>query len=574
MGFSKLTDIIKKQHRPQEEQELIARAFAFADAAHKGQKRKSGAPYIVHPLATASRLAEMGLDSQTVAAALLHDVCEDTKHSIEEIKSLFGDTIAFLVEGVTKLDKVRYRGNARSAESLRKMFLAIAEDVRIVLIKLVDRLHNMETLEFLPPEKQKRIALETLDIYAPLAYRLGIGELKGQLEDLSFKYVYPDKYEWLSKNLREHYSERHDYMERLKPLVAQELTKENISFITIDARAKHAYSLYRKLVKYDMEIDKVYDLLAIRIIVENMENCYAILGAVHKLWKPVPGLVKDYISLPKPNGYRSLHTTIFGSEGRTVEFQIRTQEMHDEAENGIAAHWAYAEKKGSSAYVKRTASFAPEKDPGWIHHIREWQKDFDKPDEFLEALKIDFFKNRIFVLTPKGDVIDLPEGATIIDAAYRIHSEIGNTAVGARVNGKMVALDYILKNREIVEIVTQKNKKPNRDWIAFVKTASARQHINSFIKKSQEQNLFDKHGGENVELRISVHDRVGLMRDISTVFLRQKINMKEVATESKHRVYPIIVVNATLKQRTDLEKLISKLKEIKGVIEVNYKITQ
>ncbi len=574
MGFSKLTDIIKKQRRPQEEQDLIARAFEFADGAHKGQKRKSGAPYIVHPLATAARLADMGLDSQTVAAALLHDVCEDTKHPIEEIKSLFGDTVAFLVEGVTKLDKVRYRGNARSAESLRKMFLAIAEDVRIVLIKLVDRLHNMETLEFLPPEKQKRIALETLDIYAPLAYRLGIGELKGQLEDLSFKYVYPDKYEWLSKNLREHYNERHDYMERLKPLVAQELAKEDIKFIDIDARAKHAYSLYRKLVKYDMEIDKVYDLLAIRIIVENMEDCYATLGAVHKLWKPVPGLVKDYISLPKPNGYRSLHTTVFGPEGRTVEFQIRTQEMHDEAENGIAAHWAYAEKKGSSAYAKRNASFAPEKDLGWIQQMREWQKDFDKPDEFLEALKIDFFKNRIFVLTPKGDVIDLPEGATIVDAAYRIHSQIGDTAVGARVNGKMVALDYVLKNREVVEIITQKNKKPNRDWIAFVKTASARQHINSFIKKTEEQNLFDKRGGENVELRISVHDRVGLMRDISTVFLRQKVNMKEVATESKHRVYPIIVINTILKQRSDLEKLIGKLKEVKGLIEVSYKILQ
>ena len=551
---------------------LITQAYEFADAAHRGQKRKSGAPYITHPMATAQRLAEMGLDSQSIAAALLHDVCEDTKHPIEEVRKMFGETIAFLVEGVTKLDKVRYRGNARSAESLRKMFLAIAEDIRIVLIKLVDRLHNMETLEFLAPEKQKRIAIETLEIYAPLAYRLGIGELKGQLEDLAFKYVHPEQYEWLSKTLREHFASHHDYIEHLKPMVAKELEKENITFRDIHARAKHAYSLYRKLIKYDMDVDKVYDLLAIRIIVDTIEDCYAALGVVHKLWKPVPGLVKDYISLPKPNGYRSLHTTIFGPEGRTVEFQIRTQEMHDEAENGIAAHWAYAEEKGTKSYAKRNASFAPQKELGWIQQLRDWQKDFDKPDEFLEALKIDFFKNRIFVLTPKGDVIDLPEGATAVDAAYLIHSDIGDTAVGARVNGKMVALDYPLKNREVVEIITQKNKKPNRDWLSFVKTAGARQKINSFLKKTEEQSLFNKRGGEIVELRLSVHDRVGLLRDISIVFTRQKINMKSVVTETKNRAYPVIVIHIVLKQRIDLEKIMVKLKEVKGVVEIGYKL--
>jgi len=574
MGLNKLTDIIKKQYRDEEEIALIQRAYAFADTAHRGQKRKSGAPYITHPLATAARLAEMGLDSKTVAAALLHDVCEDTKHPIEEVRSLFGDTVAFLVEGVTKLDKVRYRGNARSAESLRKMFLAIAEDIRIVLIKLVDRLHNMETLEFLPPEKQKRIALETLEIYAPLSYRLGIGELKGQLEDLAFKYVHPEQYEWLSRALREHFSSRHDYIEHLKPQVVQALAKENIQIVDIHARAKHLYSLYRKLLKYDMDIDKVYDLLAIRIIVKNIDDCYATLGIIHKFWKPMPGLVKDYISLPKPNGYRSLHTTVFGPEGKTVEFQIRTQEMHEEAENGIAAHWAYAEKKGSKDYAKRAASFAPEHELAWIQQLREWQKDFDRPDEFLEALKIDFFKHRIFVLTPKGDVIDLPEGATVVDAAYQIHSDIGDTAVGARVNGKMVALDYLLKNREIVEIITQKNKKPNRDWLVFVKTDGARKKINSLLKKSEEQKLFDKRGGESVELKLSVHDRVGLMRDISAVFTRQKISMKNIATETKNRAYPMIVIHIVIKQRSELEKLMVKLKQIKGVAEIGYKIVQ
>ncbi|MEK7083101.1 MAG: RelA/SpoT family protein [Patescibacteria group bacterium] len=572
MTFAKLSETIKEQHRPEDEQALITKAYEFADTAHKGQKRKSGAPYITHPLATALRLAEMNLDAQTIAAGLLHDVCEDTDIKIDQIKKEFGDTIAFLVEGVTKLDKVHYHGNERSAESLRKMFLAIGEDIRIVLIKLVDRLHNMSTLEYLPPDKQRRIALETLEIYAPLSYRLGIGELKGQLEDLAFKYVYPNEYQWLTKSLSDHFEWRAQFIEQLKIKMAEELTRENIGFLDIHARAKHLYSLYRKLMKYDMDLDKVYDLLAIRIVVNTVEDCYASLGVIHKCWKPVPGLMKDYISLPKPNGYRSLHTTVFGPEGRTVEFQIRTQEMHNEAENGIAAHWSYTEKKSSTGYAKRSASFAPQKELAWIEQLRDWQKDFDKPDEFLEALKIDFFKNRIFVLTPKGDAIDLPEGATPVDAAYRIHTDIGDTAVGARVNGKMVALDYILKNREIVDIITQKNKKPNRDWLLFVKTAAARQHISSFLKKSEQAKKFEKRKGELVELHLSVHDRVGLLRDISSVFARQKINMKNVATESKHRAYPMLIIQTPIKSQTDLEHLLVKLKEVKGVEEISYKL--
>jgi len=430
----------------------------------------------------------------------------------------------------------------------------------------------METLQYLPEEKQKRIALETLDIYAPLAYRLGIGELKGQLEDLSFPYVYPNEHAWLIKTLREHNDERRAYIENLKPLVAQELAKESISFLDIHARTKHLYSLYKKLIKYDMDINKVYDLMALRVIVENEETCYGALGVIHKLWKPVPGLVKDYISMPKPNGYRSLHTTVFGPQGRTVEFQIRTHAMHDEAENGIAAHWAYAEQKGSHSYARRDPSFASKKELQWIQQLREWQKDFDKPDEFLEALKIDFFKNRIFVLTPKGDVIDLPEGATPVDAAYQIHTDIGNTAVGARINGKMVALDYSLKNREVVEILTQKNKKPNQDWLAFVKSATARKRISSFVKKSQEARLFEKRKGEMIELRLSVRDRVGLVRDISHLLARQKINMKSVATETSHRLYPMLIIQAPMKNRNELEKTMVKLKEVKGVKEVEYRL--
>lgn len=573
MTVNTLYDILKTQGRSEEELALIKRAYEFAERAHKGQKRKSGEPYIVHPLSTAVRLAEMRLDAETIAAALLHDVCEDTDHPIEEIRKQFGDTIAFLVEGVTKLDKLRYRGQERTAESLRKMFLAIGEDIRIVLLKLVDRLHNMETLKFLPPEKQKRIALETLEIYAPLANRLGIGELKGKLEDLAFPFVHPQEYHWLMRTVKDHYDVRARFVEKLKPLVAEEFAKEHIRFLDIHARAKHYYSLYKKLLKYDMDINKVYDVVALRIVVSTIEDCYATLGVIHKLWLPVPGLVKDYIALPKPNGYRSLHTTVFGPDGRTIEAQIRTQEMHNEAENGIAAHWAYAERKASGAYVKRMPSFAAKKELEWITQLREWQKEFTKPDEFLEALKIDFFKNRIFVLTPKGDVIDLPESATPVDFAYHIHSHIGDTAVGARINGKMATLDYPLKNRDVVEILTQKNKKPSAGWLQFVKSVHARKKISAQLKKASESAQFAaRRKGDLVEFRLTVQDRVGLVRDISNVMARQKINMKSVATDTKNRAHPVLVLTAPIKNRADLEHIMVRLKEVKGVEEAGYKL--
>lgn len=572
MDASTLLEKLKNQSRPTEDLELVKKAYEFAASAHEGQKRKSGEPYIIHPLAVAENLVDFHLDTPTIAAALLHDIVEDTRYTLHDLRKEFGDEIAFLVEGVTKLDKIRYKGTERSAESLRKMFLAIAEDVRIVLLKLVDRLHNMSTLKYVAAEKQKRIALETLEIYAPLAYRLGIGELKGQLEDLAFPYVYPKEHEWLLKSVKDHFENRHQYIERLKPVVAEELTREKIPFFDLHARAKHSYSLYKKLLKYDMDINKVFDLVALRIVVPNIEQCYAALGVIHKVWRPVPGLVKDYIALPKPNGYRSLHTTVFGPEGHTVEFQIRTESMHVEAENGIAAHWAYSEKKNTPAYAKHSASFAPRKALFWIHQLREWQKDFENPDEFLESLKIDFFKNRIFVLSPKGDVFDLPEGATPVDFAYHVHSDIGDSAVGAKVNGKMIALDHPLKNGEVVEILTQKNKKPSSDWLGFVKTGQARKRIAAFIKKVREERLFEKPGGEATELRLSAHDRVGLLRDISSAFARQKVNMKSVASDTKNRHYPLLVIQASFKNRSELEKMMVKLKEVKGVEEVSYKL--
>src|SRR3989338_836067 len=453
MSVNELLEKMKKQKRSEEELALVRRAYDYAAKAHADQKRKSGEPYLIHPFSTATRLLDLHLDTPTIAAALLHDVCEGTKHTAEDIKKAFGEEIAFLVEGVTKLDKIRYRGTERTAESLRKMFLAIAQDLRIVLLKLVDRLHNMETLKFVAQEKQRRIALETLEIYAPLAYRLGIGELKGQLEDLAFPYVYPTEYQWLRETLKDHFEDRKQYVERLKPIVAEELTREHIPFINLHARAKHYYSLYKKLLKFDMDLDKVFDLVALRLIVQTEEECYGALGVVHKLWRPVPGLVKDYIALPKPNGYRSLHTTIFGPEKKVTEFQIRTKEMHLEAEQGIAAHWAYTEGKSTKSYQEKGIIFASKKELGWVSQLRDWQKEFSKPDEFIESLKIDFFKNRIFVLTPKVDVIDLPEGSTPVDFAYQVHTDIGNQASGARINGKMVPLDHGLHNGDVVDII-------------------------------------------------------------------------------------------------------------------------
>lgn len=574
MNVNVIRNIIEEQKRPSEDRALIERAYAFAERAHRGQKRKSGEAYISHPLATAKRILEMRLDTTTVAAALLHDVCEDTTHTVEDIKKEFGEEIALLVEGVTKLDKIRYKGTERSAESLRKMFLAIAEDIRIVLLKLVDRLHNMETLKHLPIEKQQRIALETLELYAPLSYRLGMKELSGDLEDLAFPYVYPKEYEWLIRTTKDIYKNLDEYLKTLKPILAHALEEEDIRIIDIHARAKHYYSLYKKLLKYDMDLGKITDIVALRVIVSSIEDCYNTLGLIHKLWRPMPGKIKDYIALSKPNGYRSLHTTVFGPDNRPVEFQMRTPEMHEEAEQGIAAHWAYSEtkRKDTKAYAEERASVMNKKQYAWIGQLREWQKEFKKPDEFLESLKIDFFKHRIFVLTPKGDVFDLPEGATPVDFAYQIHTAIGNMTTGARVNGKMVALNDQLKNGDVVEIITQKNKKPAADWLQFVKTGHARKSVSSILKKTSEEKRFEKRGGEQVELRLTVQNRIGLLRDVTNVLARQKINVKSVITDTKHRAWPLLIIQAPFKNRKELEQTMVQLKRVKGVEEVGYKL--
>src|SRR3989344_2979774 len=423
-----------------EEKKLIRTAFDIAQKAHEGQKRKSGELYIQHPLNVALTLAKMNLDIETITASLLHDVAEDTSYNLNNIEKQFGKTISFLVNGATKLNKIKHDGAKGKAENLRKMFLAMAQDIRVVLIKLVDRYHNMQTLDALPEKDQKRIALETLEIYAPIAYRLGMGELKDQLEDLAFKYLHPEKYEWLKNEVTGKYETHKAHINKLRPVIYEIFKNEEIVPLEVHARTKHFYSLYKKLLRYQMDFDKIHDLVAARIIMKNVEDCYLALGAIHQVWKPVPGLIKDYIATPKPNGYQSLHTSVFGPEGKITEIQIRTPEMHAKAENGIAAHWAYKEH----SYFGRDLNIS-KKELAWVEQLREWQKAARGSDEFLQSLKIDFLKDRIFVLTPKGDALDLPEGATPVDFAYAIHSDIGHQCAGANINGKITPLNTELQ---------------------------------------------------------------------------------------------------------------------------------
>lgn len=470
---------------------LIERAYEFAQEAHKAQKRLSGEDYIFHCLAAAEIVADLKVDSKTVAATLLHDVLEndespETEKLEKRLEKEFGKEVYNLVKSVTKIKKIKYHGVNRAVENLRKMFLAIAEDLRVVLIKLADRLHNMRTLDSMLSEKQYRIANETMNIYAPLADRLGIGKIKGELEDLSFKYLMPGEYNWLLNQVRDQFEQREKYLEKITPDLKKELAKEGIKEIEVHWRAKHYYSLYRKLQRYEMNLSRIYDLVALRVIVPSVEDCYATLGVIHKLWRPLPGRIKDYIALPKPNGYQSIHTTVFCQGGKITEIQIRTPKMHEEAERGIAAHWYYAEQKTIKSYFKKIFSPAPEKELKWIQQLQEWQKDIKgSPEEFFGSLKIDFFKDRIFIFTPQGDVIDLPEGATPIDFAYQIHSDIGHHCQGARVDGKMVSLGTQLRNGQVVEIITQKQSRPSRDWLKFAKTNQAQNKIKQWLNKNQ-----------------------------------------------------------------------------------------
>jgi GTP pyrophosphokinase len=469
---------------------VITKAYNFAVKAHEGQKRRSGQDYIQHPIAVAKILAEIGMGGKTISAGLLHDVPEDTTITLADVEKEFGSEIAGMVDGVTKLGKIKLRGSHEEyfLENLRKMILAMASDIRVIIIKLADRLHNMQTLEYNPVDKQIRIARETMEIFAPIANRLGMGEVKTQLQDLSFKYLDRENYMLIKELEDEDYKVREKYVNQAMSEIGIEMKKEGIHVLKIDGRAKSIYSLFLKMQKHDMDINQIYDLVAVRIIVPEVADCYETLGLVHKKYRPMIGRIKDYISLPKPNGYQSIHTTVFGPDGKILEVQIRTIKMHNEAEFGIAAHWLYSEnkkKKNWSDLLFGKKKVIPKKELDWVNQLRQWQNEIGRDDEeFIQGLKIDFFKNHIFAFTPQGDIIDLPEESTPIDFAYAIHGEVGNHAIGAKADGRIVTLDYQIKNGQVIDITTSKDRKmPNADWLKFVKTAVAKTHIRRELRK-------------------------------------------------------------------------------------------
>ena len=481
-----------KNQYPQEQYEIIKKAYDFAKNAHAGQKRQSGEDYFVHPVAVSEILIDMGLDYETIMAAFLHDVIEDTPHTQEELEGIFGKTVVMLVNGVTKLNKLQFKSSVdEQAENLRKMLFAMSDDIRVIIIKLADRLHNMRTLLFKSSDRQKEISRETLDIYAPIAERLGMGTIKGELEDLAMRYLNPDDYYALVQKISAKKVERQEFVQNVVKDIKAKLAEMKIDG-EVNGRPKHFYSIYKKM-QGGKEFEQIYDLIAVRIIVDTIKDCYAVLGAIHTMWKPLPGRFKDYIAMPKANNYQSLHTTVISQYGSPFEIQIRTHEMHDIAEFGIAAHWKYKEGRLT------TDQSIMDNRMQWIRSIMEVQKDLRDNAEFLQSLKVDLYPDEVFVITPKGKVVSLPKGATGIDFAYAVHTEVGNKCVGIKVDGKIVPINTRLTNNSIVEVITSNaSKGPSRDWLKFVATASARNKIRAFFKKEmREDNI--KRGREMLE---------------------------------------------------------------------------
>ncbi|SHE49654.1 GTP pyrophosphokinase [Caldanaerobius fijiensis DSM 17918] len=492
-----LDDIINKikAYSSDEDVKIIQKAFDFGEKAHSGQVRVSGEPYLTHPLAVALILADLQLDISTIVAGILHDVIEDTPFTYEDIKNEFGQEIADLVDGVTKLSKIEYKTKEeQQAENMRKMLMAMAKDIRVILIKLADRLHNMRTLKYLPSDKQVEKAKETLEIYAPIAHRLGISKIQWELEDLSLRYIDPEGYYELVDKIAQKRKEREAFISSIIEILKAKLQSIGIE-AEIDGRPKHFYSIYKKMKLQNKTFEQIFDLTAIRVIVNTVKDCYGVLGIVHTLWKPIPGRFKDYIAMPKPNMYQSLHTTVIGLKGQVFEVQIRTWEMHRTAEYGIAAHWKYKEGKSSEDDFDEKLT--------WLRQLLEWQRELKDPREFMEALKIDLFTDEVFVFTPKGDVINLPYGSTPIDFAYMIHTDIGHRCIGAKVNGKIVPLDTVLKTGDIVEIMVSPNKNhgPSRDWLKIVKSSQAKNKINQWFKKEQREENIEK-GKDLIEKEI------------------------------------------------------------------------
>jgi len=466
--------------------DLIQRAYVFSAQAHDGVVRRSGEPYISHPMNVANLLADMQLDEATVAAGLLHDTVEDTDTTVDEIEELFGSDVADIVDGVTKISQMDFESKAvQQAENIRKLILAMAEDIRVLMVKLADRLHNMRTLEFMKPVKQRLIAQETQDIYAPLANRLGLHRVKTELEDLCLRYLKPDVFDQLSEAVSEHRASGEPYIEKVIDLINDMLKKNKIKG-SVYGRTKHLHSIHVKMEQQGLTFDEIFDLIAFRIILKSLKDCYAVLGLIHALWRPVPGRFKDYISIPKANMYQSLHSTVMGPEGERIEFQIRTDEMNQIAEYGVAAHWQY-KQVGKGAKQGKAAGTRDAERYTWLRQIMDWQRELSDPREFMSSLRLEMFQEEVFVFTPNGDIKELPEGATAVDFAYAIHSEVGDKCAGAKVNGRIIPLHTALKNGDSVEIITDKNRMPSRDWLKFVKTAKARTRIKQYTRAVEKE---------------------------------------------------------------------------------------
>src|ERR1700675_4173794 len=480
LTLTKFRDLMKRmeENRPQDDLTIVKKAYDYSLKNHEGQSRASGEPYLVHPLEVALVLAEMKMDPVTVAAGLLHDSVEDTSLTIVEIRKEFGEQVAHIVEGVTKISKIDFATREeQQAENLRKMMLAMVDDIRVVLIKLADRLHNMRTLEHLPPERQQKIAKETLEIYGPIAHRLGMGKIRGELEDLGFRYLDPLTHQQVHDAVEARRKQGEQFLAKVEQTLRDKL-KEAAITAEVESRIKRLFSIHKKLVRQKISVDQVYDLYAMRVITKSLQDCYAVLGIVHNVWRPVPGRIKDFIAMPRPNCYQSLHTSVITEEGTPFEVQIRTEEMHRMAEEGIAAHWKYKDGPVSAQDEQRLA---------WLRQVVEWQRDVSDPTEFLSTLKIDLYPEEVYTFTPKGKVVVLPRESTPIDFAYTIHTEVGHSCVGAKVNGRMVPLPHKLHSGDIVEIITQRGHKPNRDWLASVKSSRARNKIKHWLNIHQRE---------------------------------------------------------------------------------------
>ncbi|MEK7783291.1 MAG: bifunctional (p)ppGpp synthetase/guanosine-3',5'-bis(diphosphate) 3'-pyrophosphohydrolase, partial [Candidatus Binatota bacterium] len=547
-------------YHPTADVEMIRRAYDFSSKVHKGQKRLSGEPYLVHPMAVAGIIADLKLDVPSVVSGLLHDTVEDTLTTLDEVKGLFGPEIASLVDGVTKLSRVNFTSHEeKQAENFRKMILAMAKDVRVILIKLADRTHNMRTLTHLPIEKQIVTAQETLEIYAPLSHRLGIAWIKDELEDLSLKYLHPEIYYQLKRNVAKRKAAREKYINEVISIISKKLEEEGID-AEVTGRPKHFYSIYQKMESQNLLYDQIYDLVAFRILVDAARECYETLGVIHSYWKPVPGRFKDYIALPKPNMYQSLHTTVIGPYGERMEIQIRTHEMHRVAEEGIAAHWRYQE--GKDFQFNEIQRFA------WLRQLIEWQQNLEDPQEFLHSIKEDLFPEDVYVFTPKGDLLNFPKGSTVIDFAYRIHSEVGLHCSGARVNGQLVPLKYLLRSGDTVEIITTHQQTPSRDWLKLVKTVRAKSRIRNWLK-SQQRERGVVLGRQILESDFSRYklDYAALRREGRIESIAKELGMKDEETLLASVGYGKVTPRQILAKLVPADKLEPGRKQPEGTLE-------